>query len=76
MIFPMLSEDTAAAYYLDLGWTMMGEAFGNTGDICPAMPDVGRYIFKLRKTDGIWKVFELNRGPVIQYGMWKFDSTL
>lgn len=70
----LLSEDTAVAYYLDFGWTMMGEAFGNSGPRCPALPDVGRYIFKLKKKDDTWKVFELNWGPIIQYGMWFFDE--
>lgn len=67
-------DTTATAYYLDLGWTMMGEAFGNQGDICPAMPDIGRYIFRLHKKEGQWKVFEVNWGPVIQYGMWRYDQ--
>ena len=70
-----LSKDTAAAYFLDLGWTMMGEAFGNAGEMCPAMPDIGRYIMKLRKCKDGWKLFELNWGPVIQYGMWQFDRS-
>jgi len=52
----------------------MGEAFGNSGPKCPALPDVGRYIFKLKKKDDTWKVFELNWGPIIQYGMWFFDE--
>ena len=68
------SDNTAVAYYLDFGWTMMGEAFGNEGDICPAMPDIGRYIFKLRKNGALWKVYEVNWGPVIQYGMWRYDQ--
>ena len=54
---------------------MKERAFGNEDTICPVMPSVGRYIMKLRKINGIWKVYQLNWGPLFQYGKWRFDRS-
>lgn len=69
-----IDQDHAVAIWMDFGWTMMGELFGNEGDFCPVMPDVGRYIMKLHRVGDDWKVYDLNWGPVVQYGMWGFTQ--
>lgn len=70
------SPDTAVCYWLDFGWTMMGKVFGNDTDLCPVLPDIGRYILKMRKKDDQWKVYELHWSPLLQYGSWSFNRAL
>ncbi len=70
-----VSDDgtTATAAFLDFGWTMMAEAFGNKEAPYPVLPNIGRYIHYLIKEDGKWKVWGFNWGPLYQNGVWSFD---
>lgn len=63
----------AEALWLDLGWTILGEAFGNEEAVVPVLPGFGRYRMKFRKKAGTWKVYAINWGPLILHGSWKFD---
>ncbi len=64
---------SAAAAFLDFGWTMMAEAFGNTKAPYPVLPNIGRYIHHLVKENGKWKVWGFNWGPLYQNGAWSYD---
>ena len=69
-----IGENEAEGLWLDLGWTILGPMFGNTKDRVPVLPNIGRYRMKLRRYGDIWKVYDLNWGPLIQYGMWSFEK--